>query len=215
MKKTLLLASLSLLLSEVPLTMALTKQPTKSENFIQLCQRRKYLPRATRHTIDEILYHTGTKNCQKANAKIIRTGSLILRGKAITDLSPIASFPNLDSLSLSDNQITDLSPLADLPKLKFLSLKHNRITNLKSLTKSRNLIGLYVNDNQITDIRPLANLTQLQFLGLQSNNISDLKPLANLKKMRELDVRENKVTRKDCPFDKEMCDEVYILGENK
>jgi internalin A len=215
MKKIVLLASLSLLLSQASPIIASAKQPTKSEDFIQLCERKKSLPRATRYTIDEILHQIGTKNCRKANAKIIKMGSLIIRGKAITDLSPIAMFPNLDSLSLSDNQITDLRPLADLPKLKFLSLKHNRIANLKPLAKSRRLVALYVNGNRITDIRPLANLSQLQFLGLQSNNISDLRPLANLKKLREVDVRSNKVTRKDCPFDKEMCDEVYILDENK
>jgi internalin A len=215
MNKILLLASLSLLLSQTSLVMASAKQPTRSENFIQLCQGRKSLPRATRHTIDEILRHAGTRNCRKANTKIIEMGSIILKGRAISDLNPIASFPNLDSLSLSDNQITDLRPLADLPKLKFLSLKHNRITNLKPLAKSKRLIDLYVNGNRITDIRPLAKLTQLQFLGLQSNNISNLRPLANLKKMRELDVRDNKVTRKDCPFDREMCGEVYIIDENK
>jgi internalin A len=215
MNKTLVLASLSLLLSQTSPIIASAKQPAKSDNFTQLCQRRGSLPRATRHTIDEILRQIGTKNCRKANAKIVKTGSLILRGRAITDLSPIASFPDLDSLSLSDNQITDLRPLADLPKLKFLSLKHNRITNLKPLAKSRKLVDLYANGNRITDIRPLANLTRLQFLGLQSNKISDLRPIANLKKMRELDVRDNKVTRKDCPFDKEMCDEVYIIDENK
>lgn len=214
MKKTLVL-SLSLLLSQVLPIIASAKQPTKSENFIELCQRRASLPRATRYTIDEMLHHIGTKNCRKANAKIIKAGSLILRGKAITDLSPIAMFPNLDSLSLSDNQITNLRPLANLTKLRSLSLKHNRITNLKPLAKSRKLTALYVNGNKITDIRPLANLTQLQFLGLQSNNISNLRPLANLKKMREIDVRGNKVARKDCPFDKEMCEEVYIIDENK
>jgi internalin A len=215
MKKIVVLTSLSLLLSQALPIIASAKQPPKGEDFIQLCERRKSLPRSSRHTIDEILHHIGTKNCRKANAKIIKTGSLILRGRAITDLSPIASFPNLDSLSLSDNQITDLRPLANLTELNFLSLKHNRITDLKPLAKSKKLIDLYVNDNQITDITPLANLTKLQFLGLQSNNISDLRPLANLKKMRELDVRDNKVTRKDCPFDKGTCDEVYILDENK
>jgi internalin A len=215
MKKIAVLASLSLLLSQASPIIASAKQPTKSEDFIELCERRKSLPRATRHTIDEILDQIGTKNCRKANAKVIKMGSLILRGKVIADLSPIAMFPNLDSLSLSDNQITDLRPLANLTKLRSLSLKHNRITNLKPLAKSRKLIALYVNGNKITDIRPLANLTQLQFLGLQSNNISDLRPLANLRKMSEIDVRGNKVTRKDCPFNKEMCEEVYIIDENK
>jgi internalin A len=215
MKKTLVLASLSLLLSQASPIIGAAKQPTKSENFIQLCQRRASLPRAARHTINEILHHIGTKDCRTANAKIIKTGSLILRGKAITDLSPIASLTELDSLSLSDNQITDLRPLANLTELNFLSLKHNRIIDLKPLARSRKLVDLYVNSNKITDIRPLANLTKLQFLGLQSNNISNLRPLTNLKKMRELDVRGNKVTRKDCPFDKQMCDEVYILDENK
>jgi internalin A len=216
MKKFFLLASLSLFISQTLPTIALAKQPTKSESFIQLCQRRKSLPRATKHTIDAMLFRIRTKNCQKANDTITSMGSLTLRDSGITDLTPIASFPKLKMLSLPGNKINDLRPLSNLTQLISLNLTNNKIIDINPLNKLTKLDSLYLMNNQLSDIRPLANLTKLQFLDLRENNISDVRSLANLKDFRRLEMRGNKVTAKDCPFISEkMCAEVYNVDKSK
>jgi internalin A len=215
MKKFFLIASLSLLISQALPTIASAKQLSKSESFIQLCQRRKSLPRATRHTIDAMLFRIRTKSCQKANDTITSMGSLTLRDSGITDLTPIASFPKLERLYLPGNKINDLRPLSNLTQLTSLDLENNKIIDINPLTKLNKLDSLYLMNNQITDIRLLANLTKLQFLDLRVNNISDVRPLANLKNLRKVELRGNKVTQKDCPFSERMCNGVYNTDMKK
>ena len=211
MRKVILLGSISFLISQYLPTLASNKQPIKRESFVQLCQRRESLPRSTKHTIDGMLKSVGTKSCIKANTTIIAMGSISLKRRGITDLSPLANFPNLTDLGLSDNQISDLRPLSSLTKLTTLDLTNNKITDLKPLATLTNLGDLYLNRNQITDVKPLANLTDLTTLYLVKNRISDVRPLANLRNLQRLELRGNKVTEKDCPFNKTMCNKVYNI----
>ena len=75
----------------------------------------------------------------------------------ITDLSPLAGFPNLYAVYMDQNSISDLSPLKDLTNLIFLTLSFN----------------------DISDISPLSSL-QLRYLNIAGNNVDDLSPLTNV-----------------------------------
>ena len=91
---------------------------------------------------------------------------LCLSFNPITDLTPLESLINLETLRLSNTQITDLTPLSNL-------------TNL-----GKNMGGINLRDNQITDLSPLANLTHLEWLTLDNNPISDLSPIETLVNLR-------------------------------
>ena len=78
----------------------------------------------------------------------------------VSDLSLLASMPNLKELWLCRQQISDLSPLEGLP-----------------------ITRLVLCDNQIEDLSPLSSLTSLNTLWLGGNAPSDLTPLAGLPRL--------------------------------
>ena len=83
----------------------------------------------------------------------------------VSDLSLLASMPNLKELWLCRQQISDLSPLEGLP-----------------------ITRLVLCDNQIEDLSPLSSLTSLNTLWLGGNAPSDLTPLAGLTRLRDLNL---------------------------
>lgn len=83
----------------------------------------------------------------------------------VSDLSLLASMPNLKEVWLCRQQITDLSPLEGLP-----------------------ITTLVLCDNAIEDLSPLSSLTSLSTLWLGGNTPSDLTPLAGLTRLRDLNL---------------------------
>jgi hypothetical protein len=53
---------------------------------------------------------------------------LILNDNEIEDISVLASFPEVDKLTLSNNQIVDIVPLRDLSGLSYLNLRNNDLS---------------------------------------------------------------------------------------
>ena len=83
----------------------------------------------------------------------------------VSDLSLLASMPNLEEVWLCRQQISDLSPLEGLP-----------------------ITTLVLCDNSIEDLSPLSSLTGLSTLWLGGNTPSDLTPLAGLTRLRDLNL---------------------------
>ena len=124
-------------------------QQPKPKSFAQWCRQKKSAPAATRHTIDVLLKEAGTKNCQRADAKLRSLTELQLISNQIVDVQPLARLSNLTSLWLNDNKIVDVQPLAGLSKLTQLLLSRNKIDNVKPLTGLPNLNELVLERNQI------------------------------------------------------------------
>ena len=99
----------------------------------------------------------------------------------ISDLSPLARFTELRTLSLEGNNISDISPLTELTKLSQLSLSNNNISDISPLAGLTGLSDLFLEGNNISDISPLTELTKLWTLDLRENNISDISPLKALR----------------------------------
>ncbi len=195
---------LSLLLQSMPMN-ASTKQQIGFQSFIQWCQQRSSIPKATRHTVNMIMKEYRTNNCQVANRQLKSSSSLGLTNKKITDLRPLANLSGLLSLSLDDNQITDITPLTTLTGLRYLNLRNNQISNLKPLANLTRLSGISLKNNQISDLSPLVKLTKLRTIYLTNNQISDLNPLANLDRLFRIEVSGNQVSEKDCPIPQKYC----------
>ncbi|WP_020559023.1 leucine-rich repeat domain-containing protein [Thiofilum flexile] len=109
----------------------------------------------------------------------------------ITDLSPLHSLLQLQSLGCWNNQITDLSPLHSLLQLQKLGCWNNQITDLSPLHSLHQLQSLNCGDNKITDLSPLQSLQQLQSLACGGNKITDLSPLQSLQQLQSLSCRRN------------------------
>ena len=110
------------------------------------------------------------------------------------DLRPLAELINLEKLSLGKNRIADIHLLAGLRNLRTLELAHNDISDIRPLAALTNLKELSLKWNKITDIHLLAKLKSLRTLDLSYNNISDISPLANLTQLRTLWIQENLIT---------------------
>jgi internalin A len=182
MKK--ILALLSIIISSISASpvIAAPEQPVNTKSFAAWCQNKLSMPIEAKRTINLLLEEAGTNNCQMANSKLKRLTYLILIGKQISDLRPLASLTNLKTLYLGDNKISNVRPLASLTNLKGLILEHN----------------------QISDVKSLANLTSLTSLIISNNQINDIKSLDNLTKLNYIDIRSNQITKKICPVKPEL-----------
>jgi len=140
--------------------------------------------------------------------------ALSLYSKTLTDLGPLADFPELTSLRLTGcPAVSDLRPLAKLDKLTWLALRG--VPNLEDLSPLAGLSALRGLDIRscrgisdlgplagatnlnvlklpyaaaVTDAAPLAKLVNLNVLNLSRTGITDLGPLAGLAKLVELDL---------------------------
>ena len=97
----------------------------------------------------------------------------------VSDLSLLASMPNLEEVWLCRQQITDLSPLEGLP-LTTLVLCDNYIEDLSPLSSLTGLTTLWLGGNTPSDLTPLAGLTMLRNLNLDGAGSDQLTPLNSL-----------------------------------
>jgi len=156
--------------------------------------------------------------------------------REIEHLSGLGSAVNLTWLRLYENQISDVSPLASLPNLTTLELDaglmgiHDKnleaavtsklrssghtvflaketfeeltdldasgreIEYLLGLDSAVNLTSLNLRENQISDVSPLASLTKLTSLNLSGNDIDDIGPLASLTNLTTLYLDNNQIS---------------------
>ncbi len=96
--------------------------PLASQTFVDWCQRRDRLQPATQQTIDLMLRAVGTDSCQKAHRSLSKTTELTIPNGRLSDLEPIAFYPQLTSLTIRENAIRDLTPLTKLTQLRKLDL---------------------------------------------------------------------------------------------
>jgi Leucine-rich repeat (LRR) protein len=118
---------------------------------------------------------------------------LELRGKNISDISPLAGLDKLERLYLWENKITDISPLAELSNLTELNLNSNNISDISPLSNLNKLQKLYLYDNEV-NLVTLQNLKNLTNLSLARNKLSELSPLKELKNLEELNLEENNIS---------------------
>jgi len=93
----------------------------------------------------------------------------------VSDLSLLASMPNLTEVWLCRQQITDLSPLEGLP-ITTLVLCDNAIEDLSILAGCQ-VVDLRLHTGQVS-LEGAGELPRLRNLGLFSSKVTDLSPLA-------------------------------------
>jgi hypothetical protein len=124
---------------------------------------------------------------------------LVLTNHALTDIGPLASLTNLDTLSLTVGNLTpptlsDIGPISALTGLSYLNLNNtNAIADLRPLQGLSRLSALHIRFNSIADLAPLSGLTSLTRLNLAGNAIEDVSPLAGLTNLTWMAINYNSI----------------------
>jgi internalin A len=170
-----------------------------AQRFLDLCQSSS-LSQEARNTLDVLLKEVAkTSECKLASQRLDGLRSLTIRGKGISDLTPISTFWNLKELDLSDNNIENLTPLSNIRPLDKLFLRNNRIVDVTPLARLDGLRDLHLSRNQIADAMPLGQLTSVERLYLESNRIEDVSFVKRLTKLSKLNLSGNLISTLD-PF---------------
>lgn len=112
------------------------------------------LPAATKRTIHalKVVYAEETSSLQDTAASVscealaqwaASTRKLDLSRALLSDLSPLAHFPQLENLAIEDNTVARLDPIADLGNLKVLRMGWNDVSDF-SVLDGRMRAGLRV-----------------------------------------------------------------------
>ena len=111
-----------------------------------------------------------------------------------TDLSTIASLPDLTALVLTGCGISNIDPLSAATKLEALDLHGNTINDISALSGMASLHTLNLAQNALTDLSALSTLPALQTLSVAGNSLSTLAPLSTVTTLTALDASTNTIT---------------------
>ncbi len=161
-------------------------------SFSEFCFHKGELPPETRHTV-EVLLDIACDDYEEAENVLLNETVLDLECCEISDLSPLATLPNLTCLYLSENNISDLIPLQRLTNLRRIELHQNKIRDITPLQKLVHVDELTLSDNYISDISPLSKLNKLIQLWLDNNQIINIKPLSKLINVEEIHLYKNQI----------------------
>lgn len=119
--------------------------------------------------------------------------TLIMDTTAIQSLRPISGLSFLKEVAIHGCPLsgTDLSILASLPELQILTLSECSLSNITPLSGAKKLVALDLKGNAIGDISTLAYLEELTVLNLSSNALTNLSALSALENLAVLDVSYN------------------------
>ena len=121
-------------------------------------------------------------------ASLTNLETLNLGYTAVSDVSSLAGLTNLETLNLNGTDISDVSSLASLTNLETLSLSATAVSDVSSLAGLTNLETLNLNGTDISDVSSLASLTNLETLSLSATAVSDVSSLAGLTNLETLDL---------------------------
>lgn len=126
-------------------------------------------------------------------ASFVNLEELRLIGNGIKNIGSLVGLNRLQRLQLDFQAIADIGALAGMPLLDYVSIKENKIASIESLSGNEHLRCLDLTGNKIKDITPLATCGNLQDLYISSNQIADLTPLTQRMGLTTLHLVNNKI----------------------
>lgn len=120
--------------------------------------------------------------------------SLVLTHKALTDVSCLREFKNLERLDLSSNNLTSLEGLKECVNLKWLSVVQNKLQNLGEIEGLSKLVVLNAGKNMLTSMDEVKPLTSLRALILNDNKIISICGLDEMKELNTLVLSRNPIS---------------------
>ncbi|XVE79199.1 hypothetical protein DITRI_Ditri14bG0038600 [Diplodiscus trichospermus] len=120
--------------------------------------------------------------------------SLSLDHKALSDVSCLAEFKNLERLDLAFNNLTSLQGLKCCINLKWLSVVLNKLQNLKGIEGLTKLTVLNAGKNKIRSMEEVKSLVNLRALILNDNEIVSICGLDEMKDLNTLVLSRNPIS---------------------
>ncbi|KAI8557194.1 hypothetical protein RHMOL_Rhmol05G0317500 [Rhododendron molle] len=121
--------------------------------------------------------------------------ALTLTHKALTDVSCLSEFKNLERLDLSANNLTSLEGLRSSVNLKWLSVVKNKFQSLKGIEGLTKLTVLNAGKNKRNSMDEIRSLISLRALILNDNEIVTLCPLDQMKELNTLVLSRNRISK--------------------
>ncbi|KAL6853352.1 hypothetical protein ACP4OV_019381 [Aristida adscensionis] len=118
---------------------------------------------------------------------------LKLTHRALSDVSCLGSFRNLEHLDLSYNCLVTLEGLSSCVNLKKLLVVENKLVSLKGVEGFSKLQVLNAGKNKLTRMDEVTSLSSLGALILNDNNISSICKLDRLQQLNTLVLSKNPI----------------------
>ncbi|KAK6138209.1 hypothetical protein DH2020_028043 [Rehmannia glutinosa] len=120
--------------------------------------------------------------------------SLSLTHKALSDVSCLSEFKNLERLDLGFNNLTSLEGLKSCVNLKWLSVVQNKLQSLKGVEGLTKLTVLNAGKNKLKSMDEVKSLASLRALILNDNEISSVCKLDQMKELNTLVLSRNPIS---------------------
>ncbi|XWS52816.1 hypothetical protein CRYUN_Cryun11dG0104600 [Craigia yunnanensis] len=140
-----------------------------------------------RLTKEELLKHKQTHDPDSIT-------SLSLDHKALSDVSCLAEFKNLEKLDLAFNNLTSLQGLKSCINLKWLSVVQNKLQTLKGIEGLTKLTVLNAGKNKLRSMEEVRSLVNLRALILNDNEIVSICGLDEMKDLNTLVLSRNPIS---------------------
>lgn len=125
----------------------------------------------------------------------------------IEDLLSIIPNPeSIVELGVEDSIFCNsLEGLASFPNLQYLTVEYNSLEDISALSHVPNLVGLYLKGcDRLTDYSPLMEMTSLQELTIESVQLRTLDFIRVMPQLKRLEIRESMISSldalADCPL---------------
>ncbi|KAK3017193.1 hypothetical protein RJ639_007844 [Escallonia herrerae] len=113
--------------------------------------------------------------------------SLTLTHKALSDVSRLSDFKNLERLDLAFNSLTSLEGLEACANVKWLSVVQNKLQSLKGIEGLTKLAVLNAGKNKLRSVDEVRSIVSLRALILNDNEIVSVCRLDPLKELNTLE----------------------------
>ncbi|KAL1558245.1 protein phosphatase 1 regulatory subunit 7 [Salvia divinorum] len=120
--------------------------------------------------------------------------SLTLTHKALTDVSCLGEFKNLERLDLGFNNLTSLEGLKSCTNLKWLSVVQNKLESLKGIDGLNKLTVLNAGKNKLKSMDDIKSISSLRALILNDNEITSVCKLDQMKELNTLVLSRNPIS---------------------
>ncbi|XP_065013581.1 uncharacterized protein LOC135641791 [Musa acuminata AAA Group] len=121
------------------------------------------------------------------------TTSLSLSHRALSDVSCLSNFRNLERLDLNCNCLSSLEDLSSCVNLKWLSVVENKLETLKGVEGLSKLMVLNAGKNKLRAMSEIESITSLRALILNDNKISHICKLDQLGFLNTLVLSRNPI----------------------
>ncbi|KAG0480637.1 hypothetical protein HPP92_011495 [Vanilla planifolia] len=130
---------------------------------------------------------------ENQDGELDQVSSIHLSYRALSDVSCLSKFQNLERLDLSYNCLTSLEDLSSCVSLKWLSVVENKLLTLKGVESLSKLMVLNVGKNKLQKMDEICALADLRALILNDNSISTICKLDQMKHLNTLVLSRNPI----------------------